>query len=115
MRAVFPHTAFRYSSPQGLDGDLGIRFLIEDGLDDEVIINAMGITAEKLAEVHAQIKAKLAEWARVAKLLEAKADKSNEEKEIRVMCEQSAIPNALADIAVSEPEKLDELEKQAEG
>ena len=40
---------------------------------------------------------------------------SEEEKEIRVMCEQSAIPKALVDIAVSEPDKLDELEKQAEG
>ncbi len=40
---------------------------------------------------------------------------SDQEKEIRVMCEQSSIPKALVDIAVSEPEKLDELEKKAEG
>ena len=40
---------------------------------------------------------------------------SDVEKDIRVMCEQSAIPKALVDIAVSEPEKLDELEKKAEG
>ena len=40
---------------------------------------------------------------------------SDVEKEIRVMCEQSSIPKALVDIAVSEPDKLDELEKQAEG
>ena len=40
---------------------------------------------------------------------------SDEEKEIRVMCEQSAIPKALVDIAVSDPDKLDELEKSAEG
>jgi hypothetical protein len=40
---------------------------------------------------------------------------SDQEKEIRVMCEQSAIPKSLVDIAVSEPEKLDELEKKAEG
>ena len=33
---------------------------------------------------------------------------SDKEKEIRVMCEQSAIPTRLVDIAVSEPEKLDE-------
>jgi hypothetical protein len=37
------------------------------------------------------------------------------EKEIRVMCEQSSIPKALVDIAVSDPDKLDELEKAAEG
>ena len=40
---------------------------------------------------------------------------SEEEKEIRVMCEQSSIPKSLVDIAVSEPDKLDQLEKDAEG
>lgn len=185
---------------KAMDGDLGIRFLIEDGLEDGVIVDLMDITAEKLAQVHAQIKAELAERARVEKLLAAVADKSKEEqvqhlfendvdealimemaevdqgvidavkkameeamrekerlaaeeaerkkkeaegpaledipadqmidyidsireimefseeeKEIRVMCEQSSIPKALVDIAVSEPEKLDELEKNAEG
>jgi hypothetical protein len=40
---------------------------------------------------------------------------SDQEKEIRVMCEQSSIPKALVDIAVSEPDRLDELEKEAEG
>jgi hypothetical protein len=38
---------------------------------------------------------------------------SDQEKEIRTMCEQSSIPKALVDIAVSEPDKLDELEKKA--
>ena len=40
---------------------------------------------------------------------------SEEEKEIRIMCEQSSIPKSLVDIAVSEPDKLDELEKKAQG
>jgi hypothetical protein len=40
---------------------------------------------------------------------------SDQEKEIRTMCEQSSIPKALVEIAVSEPDKLDELEKKAEG
>ncbi len=40
---------------------------------------------------------------------------SDQEKEIRTMCEQSAIPKSLVDIAVTEPDKLDELEKKAEG
>lgn len=40
---------------------------------------------------------------------------SEEEKEIRIMCEQSSIPKCLIDIAVSEPGRLDELEKEAEG
>ncbi|MBW2335889.1 MAG: hypothetical protein JRF47_03875 [Deltaproteobacteria bacterium] len=40
---------------------------------------------------------------------------SDQEKEIRVMCEQSSIPKSLVDIAVSEPDRLDEFEKEAEG
>ncbi len=40
---------------------------------------------------------------------------SDVEKEIRTMCEQSSIPKALVDIAVSDPDKLDELEKKAGG
>jgi hypothetical protein len=40
---------------------------------------------------------------------------SDKEKEIRVMCEQSSIPKCLVDIAVSEPDRLDALEKEAEG
>ena len=39
---------------------------------------------------------------------------SDVEKEIRVMCEQSSIPKALVDVAVSDPAKLDELEKKAQ-
>jgi hypothetical protein len=40
---------------------------------------------------------------------------SDEEKDIRVMCEQSAIPKALVDLVFADPAKFDELEKQAEG
>jgi uncharacterized protein YaaQ len=185
---------------KSLPDDQGIRMLIEDGVDFGVITSALGITDEKLNEVHEQIKKERAERARVATLLEKVADKTDEErvrhliekdvsealiiemakvdqgvidavnkameeeikekqrlaeeeatrkkaeaegpaledipsdqmveyidsireimefsdqeKEIRTMCEQSAIPKALVDIAVSDPDKLDELEKAAEG
>ena len=40
---------------------------------------------------------------------------SDQEKDIRIMCEQSKIPKILVDIAVSDPDKLDELEEQAGG
>lgn len=40
---------------------------------------------------------------------------SDKENEIRTMCEQSSIPKCLVDIAVSEPNRLDELEKNAGG
>ena len=42
-------------------------------------------------------------------------DFSDVEKEIRAMCEQSSIPKDLVEIAVSDPDKLDELEAEAEG
>lgn len=185
---------------KGLEGDAGIRMLIEESVDFGVITKAMEITDEQVEAVNEQIKKELAEIARVESLLEKVADKSeqekvrhlidndvaealiidigkvdqgaidavkkameeeikekqrlaeeeaakkkaaaegpaledipademvdlidsireimefsDQEKEIRVMCEQSSIPKALVDIAVSDPDKLDELEKKAEG
>ena len=185
---------------KGLTGDEGIRLLIEEEVASEVITEAMDITAEKLAQVNAEVEKERAERARVETLLEAVEGKSNEEKvrhllsndvsenliidmaqvdqgaidgvkqvieeelkekqrlaeeeaarkkaeaagpsleeippdqmleyiegireilefsdvekDIRTMCEQSAIPQALVDIAISDPDKLDELEKEAEG
>jgi hypothetical protein len=182
-----------------LPDDEGIRMLIEEQVDPEVMTSALNITAEKLEEVNAEVEKERAERKRVATLLEAVEGKSNEEKvkhlfdnnvsepliiemaevdqvaidsvkkameeelkekqrleeeaaakkkaaakgpsleeipqdemldhieaireimefsdvekEIRVMCEQSSIPKALVDIAVSEPDRLDELEKEAE-
>jgi hypothetical protein len=183
-----------------MPGDEGIRLLIAEKVEPEVLTSAMDITGEKLEEVNKAIAAELAEKARVTTLLEAVEGKSadekakhllsnnvaeeliieiakldqgaidgakqameeelkekqrlaeeeaakkkaaaegpalddipadelldhiegireimefsDEEKEIRVMCEQSSIPKALVDIAVSDPDKLDELEKKAEG
>jgi hypothetical protein len=185
---------------KGLPGDEGIRLLIKEQVASQVITHALEISDEKLNQVKAEIKKELAERKRVATLLEAVADKSDEEKvrhlfeknvsveliiemakvdqgvidaakkameeelkekqrlaeeeaerkkaaaagpavedippeemldyiesireimefseeekEIRIMCDQSSIPKSLVDIAVSEPSKLDELEKKAEG
>ena len=185
---------------KSLSGDESIRLLIKEQVDSQVITSALEISDEKLKQVRAEIKKELAERARVATLLEAVADKSDEakvrhlfdnsvsveliiemakvdqgvidaaeqameeelkekqrlaeeeaakkkaaaagpaledipsdeligyidsireimefsdeEKEIRIMCEQSSIPKSLVDIAVSEPDKLDELEKNAQG
>jgi len=183
-----------------LPGDEGIRLLIEDNVDPEVITSAMDITVEKLQQVNTEMEKERAERARVTTLLGKVEGKTNEEKakhlfennvseeliiemakvdqgvidavkqamedelkekqrlaeeeaarkkeaaagpaleaipademldyiesireimefsdkekEIRIMCEQSSIPKGLVDIAVSEPDKLDELEKEAEG
>lgn len=185
---------------KNLPDDEGIRLLIGENVAPETITGALDITGEKLKQVNAEMEKEHAEKARVATLLEAVADKSNEEKvkhlftnnvsekliiamakvdrdaisavkqameaelkekqrleaeeaarkkeaaagpalddippdkmleyiesireimefsdqekEIRVMCEQSSIPKSLVDIAVSEPGQLDELEKKAQG
>ena len=185
---------------KGLSEDEGIRLLIEEQVDFEVITEGMDVGAEKVEAVNAEIEKERAERARVEALLEAVGDKSSEEKirhlfdndvseeliiemaavdqaaidgvkqameeelkekqrlaeeeaarkkaeaegpalddippdelldhieaireimefseeekEILIMCDQSAIPKALVDIAVTEPDKLDELEKKAEG
>ena len=65
---------------KGLADDQGIRLLIEEGVDFEVITGALEITEEKLDEVNEQIKKERAERARVAGLLEKVADKPDEEK-----------------------------------
>lgn len=178
----------------------GIRYLIGEAVEREVIVQKAGITEEKLAKVEAEIAKEEAQRQSVANLLEKVDGKSDEEKvkhliahnvteklivemanvdktainnakkameeelkaqkrlaeeaaakkkaaaagpaleditpedmidhidaireimefsdiekEIRTMCEQSDIPLCLVDIAVSEPDKLDELEKKAEG
>jgi hypothetical protein len=42
-------------------------------------------------------------------------DLCSKEAEIRQMCAQSSVPKCLVDIAVSDPDKLDELEAEAGG
>jgi hypothetical protein len=184
---------------KGMAEDEGIRFLIAKEVAAATIMNALGVTEAKHAEVTAAIAAEQAEAARVAKLLDEVADTSDEDKarhlitkdvtdenivklagigqavidaakeamaeelrekkrladeaaaakaaaaegpaldaiprdemlehieaireimefsdvedEIRQMCEQSNIPKSLVDVAVADPDKLDELEAAAE-
>ena len=184
---------------KSLEGDGGVRYLREEAIAGEIILDRIGITQEELDAVDAALAAEKKEIARVKGLLESVSDKpeaeqikllvnkevadqsiidiagfaqsaidtvkksmeaeiaeqrrkaeeeaarklaeaegpsldaiepddmleyiesireilefSEEEKEIRVMCEQSDIPKSLVDVAVSDPDKLDELEEKAE-
>ena len=54
-----------------MSGDEGIRMLIDEEVDSEVITGALDITAEKLEEVNKQMEAERAERERVVTLLEA--------------------------------------------
>ena len=58
----------------------GIRYLIGEEVERVEIINRLGITEEKLAEVEAQMAAEKAERDRILNLLEKVDGKSDEEK-----------------------------------
>ncbi len=120
-----------------------VRFLFEKEVAEALMLEMAGVdqgdidAAKKAMEEEIKEKQRLAEEEAARKKAEAEGPSlddipsdqmlyfiesireimefSDQEKEIRVMCEQSAIPKALVDIAVSEPDKLDELEKNAEG
>jgi hypothetical protein len=119
------------------------RHLINNDVSDDSIVQLAGIdeatigSARKAMAAELEEKRRLAEEAAAAKKAAAEgpaldaipADEmlehiesireimefSDVEKEIRTMCEQSDIPKSLVDVAVSDPDKLDELEKAAEG
>jgi len=120
-----------------------VRHLLDNDVSEELIMEMAGVDQSVLDDVKKAMEEELKEKQRKAeeeaarKKAEAEGpaledipsdemldyieslreimEFSDEEKEIRVMAEQSAIPKALVDVAVSEPDKLDELEKKAEG
>ncbi len=97
----------------GLPNDEGIRFLIEEKMASEVIINRLGITEEKLGQVNAEIKKENAERARVVKLLEAADGKSNEEK-VKHLFKNNVSENLIVEIAKVDQGVIDSV-KQALG
>jgi hypothetical protein len=120
-----------------------IKQLLNKNAADELIKEIGGIEQSAIDAVKKAMEAELAEKKRKEEELAAKkaaeaagpaledidSDKmleyiegireilefSNVEKDIRTMCEQSSIPKALVDIAISDPDKLDELEEKAGG
>ena len=128
---------------QGKSSEDKVRHLLANDVSDELIIDMAEVDQGTIDSVKQTIEEELKEKQRAAeeeaarKKAEAAGppldqippdqmleyieaireilEFSDQEKDIRVMCEQSAIPTSLVDVAVSEPEKLDELEKKAEG
>ena len=116
-----------------LENDVSEQLMIEIGQIDQAAIDSV----KQAMEEELKEKQRLAEEEAARKKAEAEgpaledipADQmldyieaireilefSDVEKDIRTMCDQSAIPKGLVDIAVSEPDRLDELEKAAEG
>jgi len=128
---------------EGKSDEEKVKHLFDNNVSEELVIEIAKVDqgaidgAKKAMEEELKEKQRLAEEAAAKKAAEAAGPSledipsdemldyieaireimefSDQEKEIRVMCEQSSIPQALVDIAVSEPDKLDELEKKAEG
>ncbi|MEE4265266.1 MAG: hypothetical protein V2I56_21445 [Desulfobacteraceae bacterium] len=142
-RAERARVAKLLEASEGKSDEEKVKHLFENNVSEELIIEMAGVDqgaidgAKKAMEEELKEKERLAAEAAAKKAAEAAGPSlddmspeemlehiesireimefSDQEKEIRVMCEQSSIPKALVDIAVSEPDKLDELEKKAEG
>jgi hypothetical protein len=142
-RAERARVATLLDAVAGKSSEEKVRHLYEKNVSEELMIEMAGVdqseidAAKKAMEEEIKEKQRLAEEEAARKKAEAAGpaledissedminyidsireimEFSEEEKEIRVMCEQSSIPKSLVDIAVSEPEKLDELEKKAQG
>ncbi len=116
-----------------ITNDVAEKSIVElAGIDQSVIDAANEAMAEEIKE-----KERLAEEAAAAKKAAAEGPSldsipsdemleyiesireimefSEDPDEIRAMCDQSSIPKSLVDVAVSDADKLDELEKAAEG
>lgn len=120
-----------------------VAHLIKNDVAEDLILEIAGVdqsaidAANKLMEAEIAEKKRLAEEEAARKAAEAAGPSldsipddemlehiesireilefSDVEAEIRTMCEQSSLPKCLVDIAVSEPDKLDELETKAGG
>ena len=120
-----------------------IRHLITSDVAEDLIIELAGVEQPAIDAVNKAMEEEIAEKERLAAEAAAKKaaeaagpslddippdemlehieaireilDFSDKEAEIRTMCEQSSIPKDLIEIAVSEPDRLDELEEAAEG
>ena len=128
---------------EGQSDDAKAKFLINKDVADESIIAIAGLgqeaidLAKKAMEQEMAEKARLAAEAEAAKKAAAEGPKledipademaehieaireimefSDDPDEIRTMCEQSSLPKALVEVAVTDAAKFDELEAAAEG
>lgn len=142
-RAERARVATLLEAVEGKPSEEKVRHLFDNNVSEELIIEMAKVdrgvidAAKKAMEEELKEKQRLAEEEAARKKAAAEGpgledipsdemidhidsireimEFSDQEKEIRVMCEQSSIPKCLVDIAVSEPDKLDELEKNAQG
>ena len=120
-----------------------IKHLINNDISDELIVEIAGAEQSSIDNVRKSMEEELKEKRRLAEEEAAKKaalaagpslkeismedrlthieairdimDLCDQEEDIRKMCEQSKVPKCLVDIAITDPDKLDELEQEAEG
>jgi len=120
-----------------------VRHLITSDVSEELIIEMTGVDQSAIDSVNKAMEEEIAEKQRLAEEAAAKKaaaaagpslddispdemldhieaireilDFSDVEAEIRTMREQSSVPKDLVEIAISDPDKLDDLEAEAEG
>ncbi len=120
-----------------------VKFLFENNVAEPLVLELAGVDqgaidgAKKAMEEELKEKQRLAEEEAARKKAEAEGPSldaippeemlehieaireimefSDQEKEIRTMCEQSGLPKSIVDVAIADPAKLDELEKKAGG
>ena len=128
---------------EGKTGADLIRHLITSDVAEDLIMELGGVNQEAIDEVNKAMEEEIAEKERLAAEAAAKKaaeaagpslddippdemlehieaireilDFSDKENEIRTMCEQSSVPKDLVEIAVSDPDRLDERVVAAEG
>ena len=120
-----------------------IKHLINSDISDELIVEIAGVEQASVDNVRKSMQEELKEKQRLAEEEAARKaalaagpsleeismedrqtyieairdimDLCDKEEDIRKMCEQSKVPKCLVDIAITDPDKLDELEQEAEG
>jgi hypothetical protein len=142
-RALRAEVAKLLEAVEGRSDEERVKHLVNNSVADEMIVEMAGVDqsvvdgVKQAMEEELKEKQRLAEEEAARKKAEAEGpaldaippdelleyiesireilEFSEKEDEIRVMCEQSNIPKALVEIAVSNPDQLDDLESKAEG
>ncbi len=96
-----------------LGGDAGIRYLIEDGVAPETIVERLGIGQEDYARVSAAVKAELAEKARVKSLFDKAEGKSDEEK-IKKLIDENVTDELMIEICGFDQAAIDAVKSAME-
>jgi hypothetical protein len=132
-----------YEEAEGKSDEDKVKKLINENVTDELMIEICGFDqstidgVKKAMEEELKEKQRLAEEEAARKKAEAEGptldnipndqileyiesireimEFTDKEEEIRTMSEQSSIPKAIVDVAVSGPDELDKLEKKAGG